>query len=72
MSSHPSRHGNSCNFKKGEGETSSAVRINPKNIEPESLEIVVETETPNIPERGSVARPLPIPPPNPTQIIILD
>ena len=55
-------------MQEGEGETSSAIKI--KTLEPRSLEIVVETETPNIPDRGSAARPPPNPPPNSTQIIL--
>ena len=53
-----------------EGETNSAVQV--KTLEPESPERVAETETPSIPDRGSVVRLPPNPLPNSTQTIPLE
>ena len=55
----PSQEGKSCNLQEGEGETSGVVETNLKNPKPRSPKILVEEETPDIPDHVSTVRPFP-------------
>ena len=66
ISNGPSREGASWNLQVGEGETSGEIQV--EDLDPESAEKVVETETLGIPDRWSAIKPPPHSPSNPTKI----